>query len=118
MTTLSTHISMGRLTYIVHADQGGVIRITRSKGMVLNMAGSTAKKVLARYNLQAPVIYFESSGQYITAAESPMRNVHIRCDSCLTDLRDTEALDAFVARHGGPHVATEYLKECYRRGTG
>lgn len=57
-------------------------------------------------------IEFESGGAFITARKAG--EVQIRCNFELTDCREDESLDLFVARHGGVDEATEYLKQCYR----
>ena len=56
-------------------------------------------------------IYFEHSGQFITAADD--EGVYVRCNFRLTDCREDEALDSFVTRHGGEESAAEYLSACY-----
>ncbi|EPF1380273.1 TPA: hypothetical protein ACXI4C_004532 [Pseudomonas aeruginosa] len=58
-------------------------------------------------------IEFENGANFITARKDN-GTVEIRCQFHLTDCRDTEALDAFVLRHGGPEATAEYLKQCYR----
>lgn len=58
-------------------------------------------------------IEFENTGAFITARRDDGA-VEIRCQFGLTDCRDNESLDCFVARHGGPDNAAEYLKQCYR----
>lgn len=57
-------------------------------------------------------IYFEHCGQYITAAGHDGM-VLVRCNFSLTDCRDDEPLDGFIARHGGELGTVEYLKTAY-----
>ena len=57
-------------------------------------------------------IEFESGANFITARDSG--TVLIRCNFKLTDCGENEALDAFVARHGGADASVEYLQQCYR----
>lgn len=56
-------------------------------------------------------VIFEACGQYVTALSDD--GVLVRCLSDNTDLRNTEPLDGFVARHGGLAGVTDYLKECH-----
>lgn len=60
-------------------------------------------------------VFFENTATFITAADAA-GNVVIRCNFRLTDCRDDEPLDNFVARHGGEAATAEYLKQCYRAG--
>lgn len=60
-------------------------------------------------------IYFESGGNFITAAEGSA--VKIRCNFSMTDCRDDEPLDDFVTRHGGAEQTAEYLSEQYAKAT-
>lgn len=62
--------------------------------------------------MSGTTIEFEAGCNFITARKDG--EVQIRCNFGLTDCRDDETLDAFVARHGGADAATEYLKQCYR----
>lgn len=57
-------------------------------------------------------IDFEETATFITAFKSGQ--VLVRCGFGLTDCRDTESLDAFVARHGGAAATAEYLQACRR----
>lgn len=59
-------------------------------------------------------IEFECGGSFITAREDS-GTVVIRCQFRLTDCGETEALDHFVKRHGGPESTAEYLQTCYRQ---
>jgi len=38
----------------------------------------------------------------------------LRCHCDLTDIRDDEPLDEFIARHGGLPGTAEYLRKCSR----
>jgi hypothetical protein len=58
-------------------------------------------------------VTFEHCG-LIIAVKSRGRTV-IRCRSAVTDLRDDETLEAFVARHGGVSNVAEYLADCLRK---
>lgn len=57
-------------------------------------------------------IDFEDTATFITAFKSGQ--VLVRCGFGLTDCRNTESLDAFVARHGGAAATAEYLQACHR----
>lgn len=58
------------------------------------------------------IIELESCGRFITARLG--NGVTISCKLSLTDCGESELLDAFVARHGGPDATADYLLGCYR----
>jgi len=66
-------------------------------------------------------IYFENSGEFITAAHDGMfckeNKVTIRCNFKYTDCGETETLEQFVERHGGEIDTEMYLKEQYSKYT-
>jgi hypothetical protein len=58
-------------------------------------------------------VTFEHCG-LIIAVKSRGRTV-VRCRSAVTDLRDDETLESFVARHGDASNVAEYLADCLRK---
>lgn len=107
---------MGISGYVIELPDGRPIASAGNAGGAWGKAEDWALRNPEKVGALMPTditIDFEDTATFITARKSGQ--VLVRCGFGKTDCKDTESLDAFVARHGGAAATVEYLHAC-RRG--